>query len=53
MIIDNISPAPDGEEGRYTISVTIDGKTLDELGGTICGSCYFEVSLTANTIQYI
>ena len=39
------SPAPGGEEGRYILDVTIDGKTVAELGGTICNSCYFDVSL--------
>ena len=39
------SPTPDGEPGRYTIDVTIDGKTIAELGGTICNRCYFDVSM--------
>lgn len=39
------SPAPDGEGGRYEIDVTIDGKSVAELGGTICNRCYFDVSL--------
>ena len=39
-----ISPEPNRDEGHYTISVTIDGKTFDELGGTTCNGCYFDVS---------
>jgi len=44
MYIVETSPSPDGEEGHYTIIVTIDGKTFKELGGTICNGCYFDVS---------
>ena len=39
-----VSPEPNGVEGHYTISVTIDGKTFSELGGTTCNGCYFDVS---------
>ena len=38
-----ISRSPSGE-GNYTISITIDGKTFTELGGTRCNRCYFNVS---------
>ena len=44
-----ISPAPNGEELRYNITVTIDGKTIAELNGTICDGCHFAVSLTYTT----
>jgi len=37
------SPSPDGEVGRYTVNVIVDGKTIAELGGS-CGGCWFEVS---------
>ena len=39
------SPEPNGEELRYDISITIDGITFAELGGTECDDCFFDVSL--------
>ena len=45
------SPEPNGEELRYTISITIDGKTFAELGGTQCNRCdYFDVSLNHSSL---
>ena len=38
------SASPNGEQGHYIISVTIDGKTFAELDGTVCVGCYFDVS---------
>lgn len=40
-----VSPPPNGRAGRYTLSIIVDGKTIQELGGTICSGCYFQVSL--------
>ena len=48
-----ISPEPNGEEGHYTISVTIDDKTFAELGGTTCNGCYFDVSLHYSYNNYV
>ena len=44
------SPSPDGGVGRYTVNVTIDGKTIAELGGS-CGGCWFEVSYGVHQIK--
>ena len=44
------SPSPDGEVGRYTVNVIIDGKTIAELGGS-CSGCWFEVSYSVNQIK--
>ena len=45
LIILLYSPEPNGEALRYRISITIDGKTFADLGGTQCNRCYFDVSL--------
>jgi len=42
------SPSPTGvDRQRYTLTIFIDGETVTELGGSYCGSCYFDVSKSA------
>jgi len=45
------SPSPTSvDRERYTLTVIIDGETVTELGGSYCGSCYFDVSNDTHTV---